>query len=484
MYRERNIKIVATLGPGSSTKDRIRDLFKAGVDTFRLNMSHADHATFDGLHKAIREVEQEAGRPIGILVDLQGPKIRLGEMALQDSGEPFEITAGQTFDLDMDETAGDNTRAPLPHPEIFAAIKPGSLLLIDDGRLRLEVLEVDKSKATTKVLAGGKITSRKGVNLPNEVLEIAALTEKDLADLTHALEQGVDWVALSFVQRSEDVTETKARIGGRAAIMSKIEKPAALADIQNIVRESDGVMVARGDLGVELPVEKVPAAQRRIIAAARRAGKPVVVATQMLESMINAPIPTRAEVTDVSTAVMEGADAVMLSAETAVGSYAEEAVQTMDRVGRETEADPAYRAVVNQAANPPEPTDADAIAAAARQTAETIGAKAIICYTSSGSTGMRVARERPRVRPVVFTPIAHTARKLALVWGVHCVVTEDADSFSSMVAKACEKAVAEGFAGLGDSIVITAGVPFGTPGRTNIMRIATIREHHSQPQNR
>lgn len=478
MYRERNIKIVATLGPGSSTPEKIRALFEAGVDTFRLNMSHADHATFDHLHSTIRGIEADVGRPIGILVDLQGPKIRVGEISLNADGEAHVLETGQTYLLDRDEAAGDNTRAPLPHPEIFAAVKPGSTLLIDDGRVRLEVTEVAKDVLKTKVIAGGKITSRKGVNVPGEVLDINALTPKDLADLTHALERGVDWVALSFVQRAEDVAETKARIGGRAAIMSKIEKPAALKTIDAIVQESDGIMVARGDLGVELPVEKVPAAQRRIVAAARAAGRPVVVATQMLESMISAPIPTRAEVTDVSTAVMEGADAVMLSGETAVGAFAVEAVETMDRVARETEADPAYRIVINQSTGAPEATDADAIAAAARQVAETIGAKAIICYTTSGSTGLRVARERPRVRPLMFTPNPDTARKMALVWGLHCVIADDADSFSNMVTRACTRAAAEGFAGFNESIVITAGVPFGTPGRTNILRIARIREVH------
>ena len=474
METMRHIKILATLGPGSSDPEVIRTLVEAGANAFRLNMSHADHDTLKAQHQAIRRVEAKLGHPIAILADLQGPKLRLGKMQRGADGDPVWVHTGARFTLDRKDEPGDQTRAPLPHPQIFDAAEPGHQILIDDGKVRLKVDEVSADEIRCTVLAGGAVTDKKGVNLPDCVLDIPAMTEKDERDLDAVLKLGVDWVALSFVQRPDDVWRAKRAVNGRARVMAKIEKPAALSAIDDIVQAADGIMVARGDLGVELPVEKVPGAQRRLINHARREGKPVVVATQMLESMITAPVPTRAEVTDVALAVLEGADAVMLSAETAVGAHPVEAVATMHKVALETERDPAYAAVIHQVGTLPEPTAPDAIAAAARQVAETISAKAIVCYTKSGSTGLRIARERPSMNTLVLTPVLETARQLTLCWGLYCVVTKDAKNFADMVQGATKMARTEGFGSTGDSIVITAGVPFGTPGATNILRIARL----------
>ena len=470
MFRQRSTKIIATLGPASSSVEQIGQLFEAGVDVFRLNFSHGSHDDHAARVEAIREIERDSGRPIGILADLQGPKIRVGEMA----GEGIELAAGDTIRFDLDPAPGAAGRVPLPHPEVFEALSDGMPLLIDDGRIRLQVEKAEKDYADCRVLVGGTLTDRKGVNLPEAIVALAALTEKDRKDLSFALDLGVDWVALSFVQRPEDIAEARRLSGGRAAIMAKIEKPAALGQIEQIVEQSDAVMVARGDLGVELPVEEVPGLQKRLVRLARRTGKPVVVATQMLESMVHAPIPTRAEVSDVATAVYDGADAVMLSAETASGEFPVEAVQVMDKVAEQVEHDPGYRATMDAEHARPEATASDAITAAARQVAETISASAIVTYTSSGSTALRAARERPRVPILVLTPQLATARRLALTWGVHCAHGPDARGFTDMVERACRVAVQEELANSGDRMVITAGVPFGTPGATNTLRIAWI----------
>lgn len=469
MRRTRNVKVLATLGPASGSPEIIRQLFEAGADVFRLNMSHGSYDDVAGWHKAIRAVEQELSRPIGILVDLQGPKLRVGKMA-----DDVVLEEGKPFRLELDDVEGDATRAALPHVEIFAALKPGMALLLDDGKIRLEVIDVSPGGADTLVKVGGPLTSNKGVNVPDAILPVTALTAKDGEDLEFALSLGVDWVALSFVQRAADITEAKEIIGDRAWVMAKMEKPRAMDHLDEIIEVCDGIMVARGDLGVELPIEQVPGLQKAITRAARRAGKPVVVATQMLESMIEAPGPTRAEVSDVATAVFEGADAVMLSAESAVGRYPVEAVAMMDRVAHSVETDPQYRSIVEQAETLPETTSADAITLAARQVAETIGVAAIVCYTISGSTGLRASRERPNVPIMVLTPSRDTARRMAIVWGVHCVETEDAHSFRDMVDRAAAIAESEGIAAPGSQIIITAGVPFGTPGSTNVLRIATI----------
>lgn len=472
MHRNRNAKIIATLGPASSTPALIRALFDAGADVFRLNMSHGSHEDHRARYAAIRAVEQDVGRPIGVLGDLQGPKLRIGIFA----GGPVTLAKGEPFRLDLDPAPGDHRRVTLPHPEIFAATTVGTILLIDDGKVRLEATAVDGSAIDTRVIEGGRLSDRKGVNVPNALLPLAALTAKDRRDLDFLLEIGVDWIALSFVQRAEDVLALKALVDGRAGVLAKIEKPAALDEIDAIIAAADAVMVARGDLGVELPLETVPGIQKALTAKARTAGKPVVVATQMLESMITMAVPTRAEVSDVATAVYDGADAVMLSAESAAGSYPVEAVKTMNRIAEQAMQDVVYQRILHAQRDLPEATAADAITAAARQVAETLRASAIVTYTRTGSTSLRAARERPDAPILALTPKIETARRLALAWGLHCVLTEDAQNFADMVRGAREMAVKHGFATPGDFIVITAGVPFGTAGTTNILRVARITE--------
>lgn len=470
MRRMRRIKILATLGPVSSDSAMIRKLFEAGADVFRINMSHTSHDTMRELVKTIRNVESSYGRPIGILVDLQGPKLRVGAFA--EGG--VQLRNGESFTLDSDKTPGDATRVQLPHPEILAALRPGHALLIDDGKLRLIAEDTTPERAVTRVVIGGRISDRKGVSLPDTDLPISVMTPKDRADLEAALETGVDWIALSFVQRADDVTEAKRLIRGRAAVMSKIEKPQAIDRLADILEVSDALMVARGDLGVELPLERVPSLQKRMTRMARKAGKPVVVATQMLESMIQSPVPTRAEVSDVATAIYEGADAIMLSAESAAGKFPVEAVATMNRIGEEVERDPTYRTVLTAQRPEPEATAGDAIADAARQIAETLDLSAIICWTSSGSTAMRVARERPKPPVVAITPNLAAGRKLSVVWGVHCVVAEDAQNQDDMVDRAGRIAFRDGFAKAGQRVIVVAGVPLGTPGATNMLRIAFV----------
>src|SRR5215510_6311037 len=471
MRRLRKAKIVATLGPATSTPQAIRALFEAGVDVFRLNFSHGLHEGHRECFDYIRQIENACGRPIGVMMDLQGPKLRVGKIA----GGEATLKAGAAFRLDMDPAPGDASRAPLPHPEIFKAIAPGTDLLIDDGRLRLRVEECGPDFAETTVITGGQLSDRKGVNVPGVVLPISALTEKDRQDLQVGLDLGVDWVALSFVQRPEDVAEARRLIAGRAAVLVKLEKPAAIERLEELIELADAVMVARGDLGVEMPPEDVPALQKRIIAASREAGKPVVVATQMLDSMVHAPAPTRAEASDVATAVYDGTDAVMLSAETASGDYPVEAVTMMDRILKSVEGDPLYRRLMDASRHEPEATTADAISAAARQCAHTLSAAAIVTYTNTGSTTLRAARERPDVRILCLTPNLNTARRMTLAWGVHPVHGEDAHNFADMVQRAVRMARREGLAEDGQRLVITAGVPFGTPGATNILRIAHVR---------
>ncbi len=466
MRRNRQAKILATLGPGTSSRDAIAALFEAGADVFRLNMSHGKREKHKANFDAIRELEGVYGRPIGVLLDLQGPKLRIATFA----GDAIAIKKGHKLRFDLDETPGDETRVGLPHPEVFQALKPGTTVLLDDGRVSLKVIDCGADFADAEVIAGDELSNHKGLNLPGVQLPIAALTEKDRDDLAFGLELGVDWVALSFVQRPEDMAEARELVAGRAAVMAKLEKPSAIDMLEGIVELSDGLMVARGDLGVELPPEEVPGLQKRIIRACRVAGKPVVVATQMLDSMVDAPTPTRAEASDVATAVYDGADCLMLSAETAVGDYPSEAVAMMDRIMHTVEHDPLYDTVAADA----EATSADAISAAARQVVHTIGASAIVAYSVSGATTLRAARVRPEVPIVGITPKITSARRLTMAWGVHSVRTEDARDFVDMVNRACSISKEAGFAEPGDRIVITAGVPFGTPGATNTLRIAWV----------
>ncbi len=468
--RHRNTKIVATLGPASGTPEEIETLFRTGADIFRLNFSHGTHDEHRERVAAIRHVESQYGQPIAIIADLQGPKLRIGRFAAGVVG----LQAGQALRLDTDPKPGDATRVQLPHPELIQALMPGSEILLDDGRVRLRVTRQGNDHLDTTVVSGLALSDRKGVNVPGVVLPLVALTPKDRADLTAALSFGVDWIALSFVQRPADVIEARQLIGDRAALIVKLEKPQALEHLDALIELSDGVMVARGDLGVELPPEEVPVVQRRIVAAVRQAGKPVIVATQMLESMISAPAPTRAEASDVATAVYEGADAVMLSAETASGAYPVEAVEIMNRIAARIERDPFYRRTMNAEAPVPEANTSDAITAAANQVARTIGAAAITTFTSSGSTTLRASRERPAMPILCLTAIPATARRLMLSYGVRSIVTPDIHSFGQMVEVAARMARSTGIARVGDRLVVTAGVPFGTPGNTNTLRISVV----------
>jgi pyruvate kinase len=473
MRRLRNVKIVATLGPSSSDYDTIRALFEAGADVFRLNMSHGTHDDIGARHRIIRQIEADTGRPICILADLQGPKLRVGTFAAE-GGE--ELVEGAAFRMDLDPTPGDARRVNLPHPEIFAALEPGATLLVNDGKIQLEVRSCGADFADCTVVVGGVISNRKGVNVPDVVLPLAALSDKDRKDLEFACNLGVDWLALSFVQRPEDVLEARELAKGRAAILSKIEKPAAVKAYDAILAVSDGIMVARGDLGVELPVQAVPPIQKRLVRGARAAAKPVIVATQMLESMIESPVPTRAEVSDVATAIYEGADAVMLSAESAAGQYPIEAVQTMNNVAISVESDKTYREVIEASRRAERATVADAIVSAAREIAETTDIKAICCFTQSGTTATLVARERPRVPIIALTPLMGTARRLCLTWGTHCAITEPQDRFKGAVIAAARVARRDGFATEKEQIVVTAGVPFNVQGTTNILRVAPCDE--------
>jgi len=470
MKRDRKAKIVATLGPSSSDAEMIRRLFEAGVDVFRMNFSHGSHEDHARLHGILRDLERETGRPICILQDLQGPKIRIG--TLRDDG--FELARDQTVRFVPEGTAGDADAIPLPHPEIFASIMPKNAMLIDDGKLRLEVTAVGAETIDARVVAGGEISNRKGVNLPDTLLDLSPLTDKDREDLAFGLDLGVDYVALSFVQRPSDVIEAQGLIGNRAGVMTKVEKPAAVERIEDILALSDAIMVARGDLGVEIPPEDVPGRQKELIRACRLAGKPVIVATQMLDSMVHTPTPTRAEASDVATAIYDGADAVMLSAESAAGDYPAEAVSMMDRIITKTEQHSAYQAIIHALDPDIEPSAQHAVSAAAAFVAQGIDAKAIVAFTSSGTTAYRIARERPEVLVVTVTPHQKVARRLALLWGAFSVQSAEIHAYDEMVDEAVKHALKDGIAAPNDQIVIVSGVPFGVPGSTNNLRVATV----------
>jgi pyruvate kinase len=476
--RSRKVKILATLGPVSSSDEMIEKLLIAGADAFRVNMSHGEQAQHAVTIARIRAAEERLGRPIGILCDLQGPKLRVGKFA---EGRVV-IPHGRHFILDRNPEPGNAERVQLPHPELFSILHKGQRLLVDDGKIRLRVIRASPDEILCSAEVGGVISDRKGVNVPDAVIPIPALTEKDRRDLAFGVEQGADWIALSFVQRPEDVAEARRLMGGYGALMAKIEKPAAVTCIDEIIELSDGIMVARGDLGVELDPEDVPPLQKHIIERARWHGKPVVVATQMLESMITAPTPTRAEVSDVANAVYDGADAVMLSAETAAGDWPVEAVSIMDRIAQKVECDTNYRARVGLMATPPDGTTSDALAGACAAIAETVPIEAIICFTGSGSTARRVARERPSVPLLVLTPSLRTARRLALLWGTHSVQTKDIGSFEEMIAKGKRMALRQGFGAKGSRLIALAGVPFGTPGATNLLHVVTLSGNELKKQ--
>lgn len=470
MKRDRRARILATLGPASSSAARICALFEAGADVFRLNFSHGNHEDHAERLRLIRELERESGRPIGVLMDLQGPKLRIGRI----NGGKVVLEAGQRFRLDLDPAEGDASRANLPHPEIFAALEAGTELLLDDGKLRLRVDDFAADHAETTVMVGGALSDRKGVNVPGVVLPISPLTAKDRADLGFGLELGVDWVALSFVQRPEDIREARELIGDRAWIMAKLEKPAAIEHLDEIIALADGVMVARGDLGVELPPQQVPVLQRRIVGAARAAGRPVVVATQMLESMVSAPVPTRAEASDIATAIYDGADAVMLSAESASGQYPVEAVTIMDRIIGEVEHDPAWRSGLEASHTPAERNTPDAICCGLRRVAGLLNPAATVAFTTSGFSCLRASRERPVAPIIALTPQLAIARRLALVWGVHPVASPAVNDVAEMVDHASAAALEDGIARRGDTVVVIAGLPFGESGNTNLLHVAQI----------
>ena len=470
IIRNRQTKIVATLGPATATPQQVEAIFLAGADVFRLNFSHGSQEDHAERIRILRTLEATYRRPIAILADLQGPKLRLG--TFRDG--PISLTDGQSLRLDTNPEPGDDTRVPVPHPEVFESMAVGHHLLLDDGKVRLRVEHCGPDYADTVVLSGARLSDRKGLNVPDAVLHLSPLTAKDRDDLNFAIEHGADWIALSFVQRPSDVAEARRLIAGRASLVVKMEKPQAIHHLEELIEMTDAMMVARGDLGVEMPPEEVPTLQKRMVRECRRAGKPVIVATQMLESMITAPTPTRAEASDVATAVFDGADAVMLSAETAAGQYPVEAVRMMNRIAERVEGDPMFRSTMDTSQDEPEHTAADAITAAARQVAATISAAAIVTYTTSGSTTLRAARERPPVPIICLTARLSTARRLALCWGVRTIQTADISSFSEMVDKACSLAHSEGLVGENQRLVVTAGVPFGTPGNTNVLRIAWV----------
>ncbi|NBB69921.1 MAG: pyruvate kinase [Alphaproteobacteria bacterium] len=472
MRREGSTKIVATLGPASDTKEHIRALVQAGADVFRFNFSHGEHADHARRLDALREIEDELDRPVGALMDLQGPKLRIGTLA----EGPVRLEPGHRFRLDLDPTPGDLERVQLPHREVFDSVERGTELLLDDGKLRLRVEHSGGDYLETSVQVGGVLRDRKGVNVPSAMLQMSPLTPKDRNDLRFGLDQGFDWVALSFVQRPEDVAEARRLVAGRAALMAKIERPTAVDHLDAIIELADGIMIARGDLGVELPPEDVPGLQKRMVRAARAAGKPVVVATQMLESMLTAPAPTRAEASDVATACYDGADALMLSGESAAGAYPIEAVGIMDRIINRVERDPLYRSYVTAYAAEAEHTAEDAITQAAASVARTLNAACIVTYTTSGATALRAARKRPDQPILGLITRLGTARRLSVVWAVRAIVCHDARDLDDMIAKARATAVRAGMASAGQALVVTAGLPFGTPGATNMLRIAYVTE--------
>lgn len=470
MRRQRKAKIIATLGPASSDPPIIRQLFTAGADVFRLNFSHGTREDHKRRYEAIRTLENEMGRPIGVLQDLQGPKIRIGAL----KAGPVTLKADAILTFNLGSEAGDATNVSLPHPEVFLNIMPGHRLMIDDGKLQLEAVRCDKERIEARVLVGGPLSDRKGVNLPQTELPISPLTAKDRDDLAFGLDLGVDWVALSFVQRPADVIEAQGLINGRAGIMAKIEKPAALGRIDDIIALVDAVMVARGDLGVEIPPEDVPGTQKELVRACRMAGKPVIIATQMLESMIKSPSPTRAEASDVATAIYDSADAVMLSAESASGDWPVEAVAMMDRIISHTENHKLYRSIIEALQPTPEHTTAHAVAAAAAEVADNIGAAAIVAFTASGTTALRAARKRPAVPIISISPEPGIARRLALLWGTHSISSTEISSYDEMIDHARRHAREDGFAKSEELLVVVAGIPFGRKGSTNNIRVMRV----------
>ncbi|MEM8773081.1 MAG: pyruvate kinase [Pseudomonadota bacterium] len=467
--RNRLAKIVATIGPASSSPSMLRLIHDAGVDIFRLNMSHGQHEKLALVSEAIRRLEIDLGKPLAVFADLQGPKIRTGAFA----GGSIKLNYGAEYRLVLASEADEPNVIPIPHAELLEVLEPGDVLKLDDGKLQVTVTSRDGDTIITKADTPGELKDRKGINVPHRALPISALTEKDREDLEFALDLGVDYIALSFVQKPEDVQEAKALIKGRAGVIAKIEKPSAVQDLDAIIEQADAIMVARGDLGVECAPEDVPLLQRRIIRLCRRAGKPVIVATHMLESMVESIAPTRAEASDVSTAIYQGADAVMLSAETAVGRHPPTAVAIMDRIIAATEKDDDSGSYADNRSTDDHYTTADAITLSARRIAEVLDCKFAVAYTKTGSTARRLSRDRPHCPVIAATPDERVARQLALYWGVRPVVTDDISHFHEMIEKADALSKAHGGAD-GERIIILAGYPFGRPGKTNTLKISRI----------
>lgn len=464
----RATKILATLGYASESEEQITKLVQAGVNMFRMNFSHGTHEEHLMRITNVRAVEKRLSKPIGILADMQGPKYRIGIVE-----EGLSLIEGNLVQFDLDDKIGNSERLPLPHPEIFEALYPGARLLMDDGKLELIVRTISNDIFSAEVLIGGPVLSRKGVNVPDIKLNTNVLTDKDLIDLEFALDNGADWIALSFVQSVSDVLLAKARIAGRAQLMAKIEKPAALLEIEDIINASDAIMIARGDLGVELDAAEVPSVQKRLIYQCRKVGKPVVVATQMLESMIASPTPTRAEATDVAGAVFDGADTVMLSAETAIGEYPVEVVETMANILISAENHINYFSFDGPAPLEVEPSIYHAVAKASVALAQTIKAKAIIAYTASGNTAVRIARERPAIRLFVSTPEQNVQRRLSILYGATTILQAETD-YEKALSITKKILIKENAVAKNDAIVVVAGFPFGLAGSTNAIRVEHI----------
>ena len=464
----RSTKIVATLGPSSNTENKIKKLIFAGVNVFRLNFSHGSHEDHLSTLNIIRRIETKFKLQLGILADLQGPKFRIGKVE-----DNVKLKVNDLFILDKEKEIGSRKRAYLGHNEIYKSIKTNSIILIDDGKIKLKVLSKEKDILKTKVLVGGNLSSNKGVNLPNLILDTKPITKKDRNDLTFILENEIDWIALSFVQKVDDVKYVKKIIKNKKPLISKIEKPSALNDLDKIIELSDGIMVARGDLGVELPPSNVPGIQKNIIMACRVLGKPVIVATQMLESMINTPVPTRAEASDVATAVFDGADAVMLSAETAVGQYPVDSVNTMSNILEATEKHIKLHPHDSPRALKKENSIYHAVSNAAVNLAETVNAKAIVAFTASGKTAFRISRERPDLLLIVMTPENIVRRKLSLLWGAKSFLSK-VQGYEAAIKEARQTIKINKLAKVNENIIVVAGMPFGIEGTTNSIRVVTI----------
>lgn len=466
----RRAKIVATLGPATSSYEMVRAIIDAGVDVARLNLSHGDYTVHDANVANVRRAADDARRAVAILVDLQGPKIRLGRFA----DGPHELAPGDLFKITVDDVPGTKELVSTTFKGLPQDVKPGDFLLIDDGKVRVEVVETDGTVVTTKVIVGGAVSNNKGINLPGVAVNVPALSDKDEADLRWGLRAGADIIALSFVRNAADVTrvhEIMAEENRRVPVIAKIEKPQAVDNLEEIIDAFDGIMVARGDLGVELPLEAVPIVQKRAVELCRRMAKPVIVATQMLESMIGNPVPTRAETSDVANAVLDGADAVMLSGETSVGAYPVTVVETMARIIASTE-DHGLERIAPLTTKPR--TQGGAITLAAMEVAEFVDAKYLCLFTESGDTARRMSRLRPRIPMLAFAPEPAIRRRMAVTWGIQSALVEHVAHTDLMFLQVDDYFLSNGLAAEGDKVVVISGSPPGIIGSTNDIRIHKI----------